>query len=101
EMLDARARGSLQPAEIEALAKAFDPALAWIGAGDAELRAALELEQSAAQRLAHALEASQVHEWTRAAASLEFLLTQGNDSLLVGLLSDGTDPRPDAVPPGG
>ncbi len=104
EMLDSRARGLLQPGEIEALGDAFAPAFTWVttaegGGAEAGLRATLELEQAAAQRLARLLEAAQAHEWTRAAAHLEFLLTQSGTSLLVGLLSDGTDWRPDGVPP--
>jgi hypothetical protein len=98
EMLDARARGSLQPAEIEALGTVFAPALAWVDPADAELRGLLEGEQDVAERLAQALAASQRHEWTGATAHLEFLLTLGDTSLLVGLLSDGTDWREDAPP---
>jgi hypothetical protein len=99
EMLDARARGSLQPAEIEALGNVFAPALSWVDPNEAELRAALELEHGTAQRLAQVLAAAQGHEWTRAAAHLEYLLAAGETSLLVGLLSDGTDWRADAPTP--
>jgi hypothetical protein len=104
EMLDARARGSLQPAELEALATVFAPALTWVDPADAELAAALALEHATAQRLAQVLAAVQDHEWTRAAAHLEYLLAQGDASLLVGLLSDGTawaDAPPSAAPTNG
>jgi len=98
EVLDARARGTLQPGEIEDLGQVFAPALTWVDPAENELRATLELEHAAAQRMAQALAAAQGKEWTRAAAHFEFLLTQSDVSLLVGLLSDGTDWRVDAPP---
>ena len=92
EVLDPAGRGTLQPADIEALGGVFRPALAWLEAPGAEpLRAALEREQAAAQRLARALAAAQGRTWTTAEAHLAVLLAEGADSLLVGLLSDGRD----------
>jgi len=98
EMLDARARGSLQPAEIEVLGNVFAAALIWVDPSDSDLRALLEGEQGAALRLAQALGAAQRKEWTSSTAHLEFLLARGDTSILVGLLSDGTDWSEDAPP---
>jgi hypothetical protein len=93
EMLDPRARGTLQSAELEALGNVFAPALAWVSADDAELRGELEHEQATARRLARALEAAQGRAWTGAVTELERVLGQRAGSLLVGLLSDGGDWR--------
>jgi len=97
--IDPRARGLLQPAELEALRNVFTDALSWIAEGDAELRGALQREASSAARLAEAVEAFQAHSWTTAAAHLERLLAQRTDSLLIALLSDGTEWREAAPPP--
>jgi hypothetical protein len=100
EMLAPGARGTLQPGELEALAKVFEPALQWIGS--APERAAIEHEDASAKRLARALGGAQERAWTSAAADLEHLLGEGRDSLLVRLLSDGADwrevERPAAAP---
>ena len=93
EMLDARARGTLQPAEIQAIGTVFDPALPWLAGAPAEERAALESDQGLARALARALDAAQNRAWTGATADLERLLRDESGSLLVALLSDGTDWR--------
>jgi len=100
EMLDARARNMLQPADLTALAEVFAPAQSWLGVTPPEVRATLTRESACAARLAHALEAYQAKALTGATAHLERLLAEGGDSLLVGLLSDGSDwlPAP-AMPP--
>jgi hypothetical protein len=93
EMIDPRGRGTLAPGELVALAAAFDPALAWLDGAPSEARAALERERALAQRLSRALEAAQARTWTTAAAELERILSEGEGSLLVGLVSDGRDWR--------
>ncbi|MSR61899.1 MAG: FHA domain-containing protein [Planctomycetes bacterium] len=100
ELLDARARGLLQPADLTALAEVFAPAQTWLEGAAPELRAALQRESASAVRLAQALEAYQAKSLTGATAHLERLLAEGGDSLLVGLLSDGGDwmPAP-SMPP--
>jgi hypothetical protein len=94
-MVDPGGAGILQPAELEALARVFEPARSWLEglAADPEQRAALEAERAAARRLAQALGAAQERAWTGAAAALEGLLAEFPDGLLVGLLSDGSDWR--------
>jgi hypothetical protein len=87
-MLAPGARGTLQPGDLQALAGVFEPALGW-AAEDA--RAALTREDACAERLARALEAAQTRAWTAAAADLERLLREAQDSLLVRLLSSGLD----------
>jgi len=95
------ARSVLGPAELATLARLFEPALGWLGS--APDRPAFEHEDACARRLARALEQAQGRAWTAAAAELERLLAEDDTSLLVRLLSDGTDwheePRPAAPPP--
>ncbi len=95
EMIDPRARGTLAPAELTALAAVFDPAVNWLGGprADAAERVVMLGEQALARRLAQALEAAQNRAWTNASAQLEGLLREGSESLLVGLLSDGREWR--------
>jgi protein kinase-like protein/FHA domain-containing protein len=91
EVLDPRGRGTLQPGELEALGNVFAPALSWSTDAASELTAALDAEQTLAQRLARALGAAQGRSWTAASAELEVLLRARDESLLVCLLSDGAD----------
>jgi len=94
QVIDPHARGLLPPGDVEALRQVFATALAWIPEGDSVLRATIQQEASVAQRLADALEAAQARAWTSASAHLEVLLEQRVDSLLVALLSDGSEWRP-------
>ncbi|HEX6884879.1 MAG TPA: FHA domain-containing serine/threonine-protein kinase [Planctomycetota bacterium] len=91
------ARSVLGPAELAALARLFEPALGWLGA--APDRPAFEHEDACARRLARALEQAQARAWTAAAAELERLLAEDDTSLLVRLLSDGTDWHDPPAPP--
>ncbi len=96
ELLEPRGSGLLDPAEVEALKKAFDPALEWLATPSPELveeAQAIRRESSAALLLSQALTAFQERRWTSAAAALERCLGEGGDSLLVGLLSDGSEWR--------
>jgi hypothetical protein len=88
--------------EAEDLGAAFDHALAW--AGD-EGDPALEREREAAVVLARSLLATESEDWTSVVAGLERLFADYDDTLLVTLLSDGTEWRtpeqlaPVAAPP--
>jgi len=93
-LLDPHGRGLLQPADLEALARVFDPAVQWLETGGlSELRPALEAEENAARLLSAALGAAQERAWSRATADLERCLGEGAGSVLVTLLSDGSEWR--------
>ena len=92
-LLDPTGRGILQPAELDLLAHALEPALAWSSehAGvPADERTAIEREARAAELVAAGLGAYQERAWTSAIVALERLLAEHADTLLVQMLSDGS-----------
>ena len=102
QLVDPGGRGLLQPAELDALAAAFAPAQKWIAqSGDDAAKAELEAERRTATLLAAALRAAQERSWSAATAALERCLRDGAGSILVGVLSDGTEWElpPDAAAP--
>ena len=89
--------------DAAALAGALDPALDWAArSGRAELVTAAEAEHASASLATDALVAAAEGAWSRSVARLEELLGEHTRSLLVQLLSDGSDwqqapPEPPAV----
>ena len=84
------------PADFQELAACFAPTAQWLeGASGVALdpKAELAQESAAAHALARALASAQGHAPSSATVYLERLLAEESDTLLVGLLSDGSEWR--------
>jgi len=82
-------RATLSKRDTQELAEAFDYAGEWArrtGEG-----ARVERERAALAEMTRALDAAEEGRWSETATALERLLTEHDDSLLVMLLSDGSD----------
>jgi hypothetical protein len=89
KMFDAGKRANFTEGNVRDLRALYEPASAWAEKAGPESKARLQREMAAAEILAEALRSATESRWAAAAASIERLLTEFADTLLVKLLSDG------------
>jgi len=88
---------AVSKSDLESVEASFATALEWaqraIQAGaDDLLKGQIAREAEAARAVMSSLEAGTAGRWAEAVASLEYAISEHGDSLLVLLLSDGTEP---------
>jgi len=89
KMFDAGKRANFTESNVRDMRALYEPATAWSEKAGPESKARLQREMASADVLAEALRSATESRWAAAAASIERLLTEFADTLLVKLLSDG------------